>query len=1108
MAKDIRIELLQDRENVRIGSIKIGNSEFSNSSGWTSPTGSCADAFTFTGGLMQKAVTSDCARATISANFYEGNEYEVKVAVKNYNRVGKLLLANHGVGGANVTLLDSTIVPAGGAGTGSSYGFYTTRWVQGASNTDNLQVYANAGTELDLTYIRPYRTAVDKSSVYGVLEASTSDDFPMALTFSVNDPSNIDARKGAFSKTFQIPATKQNNTVLKHFAIPNSTLMDAQIYNKIPCRITVGNMYAITGLLQVQDVERLNDKPILYSCIFLGDNLAWSTLMEGKYLSDLQLNNSTNLVLDAENVTKSWYSDNATSTTDRSGTTTTNTSPVVYPPVSYGRVNETGYDYGNGFQLYRRTWEIKYMNNVSYNTSETGYNDLQVGWSGYPVVDWRPLVWIYNMMHQIFNDVGYKISSNFMETDNFKRLLYASPNFLFNNPNERKQNNMYIGNFKDSSCAASQTNLKFFDITGNWTFNVTQTSQTTTYSNTAQNPYQAIQFGGTCGSGVGSGRFQPASGVITTSAGHQQELLVSLAGSGTAGDPYYNMWTINENGYYKITTQNIMYYFNWGVGDWTGAGAITNNSVTGITIFANLVTEVRRVGGSTWEAIDQIDNDSGTELAGFKDAKHSNMPYSFGGTLPAREKTFYFNKGDNIRITFGIAPKVKVSNPQFNFASSGGQTNLNVRTELFGTTYTDWQNNSAGNPTGLVTIEMVNEDQPAWGSTYNLQDIFPKDQKQIDFVKGVAHAFNLQFYTQESSKTVFIEPYNDFYLPPKDAVDWSHKLARNQSDVQSFIQSNFTRRLVFKYKTDDKDWRVNRMSETYFDNLGDNYPKQVELPDTYPAGTTVFENPFFAGTYDSQNWGAGGLETYNQNNYTASLWTADEWYNSPKGYEFKPRLLYYNKMTMPSAHTPLWQGFRVQDGSWNALQTWNFQNQRVQTADVTTHAQSTYSPASPNETNAFYCSATFIDRHSYTNQFGLSYGNYWAKDYDPATNTYTASGDQVGHGLYERYYRPMVEGLQARPKLRVCYIDLRLKDIIQLNFRRMVYIDGVYYRISKIVDYQPHTNGLTKVELHQWSPSSGSAVPTTGVWINPTGVELPTGGGSDDPAPDNPNQGA
>jgi hypothetical protein len=238
------------------------------------------------------------------------------------------------------------------------------------------------------------------------------------------------------------------------------------------------------------------------------------------------------------------------------------------------------------------------MNNVAYNVSETGYNDLQVGWPGYPVVDWRPLVWIYNMINQIFNDVGYKISSSFMETDDFKRLVYASPNFLYNNSNERKQNNMYIGNFRDNSCAATQTNLKFFDITGNWTFNVTNTNSTTTYGNTAQNPYQAIQFGGACGSctqpDCGSGRFQPASGVITTSAGHQQELLVSLAGLGTAADPYYTMWTINQDGFYKISTQNIMYFFNWGVGDWTGSGAITNNSVTGITIFANLVTEVKK----------------------------------------------------------------------------------------------------------------------------------------------------------------------------------------------------------------------------------------------------------------------------------------------------------------------------------------------------------------------------------------------------------------------------------------------------------------------------------------------------------------------------------
>ena len=39
------------------------------------------------------------------------------------------------------------------------------------------------------------------------------------------------------------------------------------------------------------------------------------------------------------------------------------------------------------------------------------------------------------------------------------------------------------------------------------------------------------------------------------------------------------------------------------------------------------------------------------------------------------------------------------------------------------------------------------------------------DYKQIDFIKGIAHAYNLQMTTDESTKTVYIEPFDIFYKP-------------------------------------------------------------------------------------------------------------------------------------------------------------------------------------------------------------------------------------------------------------------------------------------------------------------------------------------------------
>ena len=1081
MAKDIRIELLQDRQNVRIGEQMLSNSEFSNSTGWTTPALSSTDSFTFTSGKMEKNTTgSGAARATIPCVFVEGYEYQVVVAVKEFNRNGQLLLANHGISNSNVSVLSSTIVPALAPGTGTDYGFYTTNWIQGSSNLTKLSLYANDGVKLKLSYIRVYRTATDKSSVFGILDASTTEDFPLALTFSVNDPANIDARKGAYSKTFQVPATKNNNIVLKNFGVPNSTHQDAQLYDKISCRILVGNLFSLRGLLQLQDVQRLNDKPISYSCVFLGDNLSWSTEMDGKYLSELQLKNSTNLKISAKEITKSWGATDAT--LRASGVV--NDSPVVYPLASYGQVNETGFDFGNGFQLFREQWEIDYMNNVSYNISQTGFLGTNQ-FNAVPVMDWRPLVWIYNMMHKIFNDAGYKLSSAFVESDQFKRLLYASPNFLYNNSAIRQQANTYSGNFLDSStCSASQANLKIFDETSNVGASVANQGGILLVNFTNQTPYDPIRFGGSCGSGDGSARFQPAPNVITTTQGNQQDLKITTAAVG-------NFWTVPTAGRYTITTQNIMYYFNWQQSDWSGSGNFSSSN-TGLTMYANIVVEKLVVANSSWYPISSVDNQSATALGGFK---QSNQTQSFGGTLPQSSFTAYFNEGDKIRLTLGMAPIFEIQSPNQNFT---GATIVSIQSELFGTAYNDW---AASN--GSVTIELDSPDTPVFGGEYNLQDIFPNDQKQIEFVKGVAHSFNLQFYTEESSKTVFTEPYPDFYLPPRDAIDWTHKLARNLSDVQSFIQNNWTRRLIFKYKTDDKDSQVKRMSEVYFDNIGDMYPKQVDLSRTYPAGETIFENPFFAGTYESQSFGAGETELLGRNFYTAALWANDYWYRSPKGYQFKPRMLYYNRMTMPIAHDPLWQGFRVENGS-QTVNSFNFSRKKVQVADVTVLPQIDFvGNTNVYVLNASYCSATFVNRFDFSNQFGLSYGNYWAKDYDPATNIYTAVGNQVGRGLYSRYYQPMIDNLLDNPKLRECYIDLKIKDVLNLDFRKLVYIDGVYYRLIKVIDFKPNLNVTTKVELHQWQVGEGSALPQEGVWVNPSGTGIGNGNG-DGSEPDNP----
>jgi len=45
---------------------------------------------------------------------------------------------------------------------------------------------------------------------------------------------------------------------------------------------------------------------------------------------------------------------------------------------------------------------------------------------------------------------------------------------------------------------------------------------------------------------------------------------------------------------------------------------------------------------------------------------------------------------------------------------------------------------------------------------------------------------------------------------------------------------------------------------------------------------------------------------------------------------------------------------------------------------------------------------------------------------------------------------------------------LKVKDIVSLDFTKLINIDGVYWRINKVVDYQPNKNQSTKVELIEW----------------------------------------
>ena len=311
--KDISIEILDDGRMAAYGNNMTCVPYFDIASDcWHTLSAAPCSSSSWTGYSTGTAIKlDDCGYLhNGGAHFVEGHSYEIRIKVRKLVIIGGnegLILSKHGIGGTDITVLDDTDIPTAGTNT---WAYVTKQWTQGPTNLNSLVLFSGNRTEMELDYVKVYKLLAAKFEVRGRLDASTTDDFPLAITFAVNDPSNIDARKGAYSKTFQIPATKNNNIVLKHLNIANSDNLGALINERLRCRILVGNLFSLVGLLQVKGIERVNNNPIHYTCVFLGDNLAWSTMMDSKYLSDLELLNSTGLKLGAKEIIKTWEAEN------------------------------------------------------------------------------------------------------------------------------------------------------------------------------------------------------------------------------------------------------------------------------------------------------------------------------------------------------------------------------------------------------------------------------------------------------------------------------------------------------------------------------------------------------------------------------------------------------------------------------------------------------------------------------------------------------------------------------------------------------------------------------------------------------------------------------
>lgn len=840
-------------------------------------------------------------------------------------------------------------------------------------------------------------------SVVGELDVTSHSEFPLALTFTIADIKDINARKGSFSKTFKIPATKNNNRLYKSIYKANS-YSDNNLLNKKNCRILINNLYSIHGLLELTSVGS-NDKPQYYSCVFFGNNITWASFIGENLLKDLGTDGDgwdnikgtdtgKDLKVNKTGITSTWVQDNAIY---KDGNLTTNDIPVVYPIVSYGDFNPSGE--GQTIQLLNSSFEetgfgVNKLGYYGFNSSGFDYGNPE------PVLDWRPCLWVYDVFKEIFAQAGYTVSSNFVETADFKKLLFALPNFKYNNAGDRYLLYGFESRFKKIS-ANDDALIK--DGASDY-FNISQSGNT----NVELTQTDLVD--------------------ITDSVGYIKDSELNDSGLNASG-----VYTFPEYGKYDVELENFGYWYD----DVVDPSA----SDAGVDIItSSFQIQLQTVGESTWNTIQEALLDD--ELTIHDPTGTNTQPNEGVRYFPNLTFSRYFNKNDKIRL--------RIKNV---FKHHGGVGNTcGFKLYLFGASNIAANNDASYD--GLYNIKF-NPEFVEYGQTYDLKNVINKEYKQIDFIKGVAHAFNLQFTTDEPSKTIYIEPFDTFYKSFYEAEDWTYKVDTSQETKDVWIKDSFKRDIVFKYKTDSKDSKVEQRGNDYFEKILDEYPYKETLSDEFERGVTTFENPFFAGTFNAKD---RDVSKTSDPAYNACLWQEKEdgGFISPndlarpdKGYDFLPRLLYWKKYSPDLSSNPAAICYKYATAQlFNSTYKGIFAQQNAS-----------------NVLSDVYPQATSINRDD-EGSMVLSYGNVYVTDYDDVNNTYSSA--VIKEGLFQTYYYNLVNMLKQNPRVRNVNINLSTKDIVNLDFRKLIYIDGVYWRINKIKDFNPLTKSTTKVELVEW----------------------------------------
>ena len=309
----------------------------------------------------------------------------------------------------------------------------------------------------------------------------------------------------------------------------------------------------------------------------------------------------------------------------------------------------------------------------------------------------------------------------------------------------------------------------------------------------------------------------------------------------------------------------------------------------------------------------------------------------------------------------------------------------------------------------------------AEGDNFLLSEVIPDSVKLIDVINDFTRMFNIYYWTDVKTKTIYFEPRNDFFKPITQALDWTDKIDFSKNYEIDYINT-YKRNVEFKYKELNNDewlkgWQdVNKRTYARYNYV---------LPDRFAEGTDTIELGLFSASY-----GHSASEISQTN-------SAD---------------------TSPST-------LKI----WNNYQT-----------EVPTERINSYNPKiffnryfTQEDTNGISRKAVIFNNASSFIPYGIfqTYNNVTS----PMNLSFTGAD-----GLFSTHYANMFKNIEDGGRL-TAYLRLDDVDINNLDFRNLVYISTPaeitgYYIVEKVQDYKPLSDGTTKVNLFKFEDLGNVAI--------------------------------